>query len=116
MSSSNFEQGEIITAPIPFSNQVEVKLRPALVISPKKYNNKSEDIIVLKITSKGKDYPYDINLYKKDLKKGELYSESVIQVDFPVVIEIQSVVTSIGKISENKLLEVKQKLSELYEL
>ena len=113
---SNFEQGEIITAPIPFSNLIEVKLRPALIISPKKYNNKSDDIIILKITSKGKDYPYDINLYADDIEDGELHAESVIQADFPVVIETQQIVKRIGKISKEKLKEVKNKICELYEL
>ena len=116
MNSSNFEQGEIITAPIQFSNLVEIKLRPALIISPKKYNNQSNDIIVLKITSKGKDYPFDVELCPKDIENGELYSESVIQTDFPVVLEKQQVVKRIGKITKKKLEEVKQKISELYEL
>jgi len=116
MNSSNFDQGEIIVAPIPFSNLVQVKLRPALIISPKKYNNKSEDVIVLKITSKGNEYPFDINLYTKDLEVGELNLESVIQADFPVVIEKQSIVKSIAKINSKKLGEVKQKICELYEL
>ena len=116
MNSSNFEQGEIITAPIQFSNLVEIKLRPALIISPKKYNNQSDDIIVLKITSKGKDYPFDVELYPKDIENGELYSESVIQTDFPVVLEKQQVVKRIGKITKEKLKEVKEKMCELYEL
>ncbi|HNV01571.1 MAG TPA: type II toxin-antitoxin system PemK/MazF family toxin [archaeon] len=116
MSSSNFNQGEIIIAPIPFSNLVQAKLRPALVISSKKYNNKSEDIIVLKITSKGNEYPFDIALKTKDLDLGELNSESIIQADFPVVLEKQSIIKSIAKINQKKLEEVKQKICELYEL
>jgi len=116
MNSSSFEQGEIIVAPIPFSSQISAKIRPCLIISRKEYNNKTEDIIVLKITSKGKDYPFDIELKRKDLTKGELTQESVIQADFPVVIEKRSVTQSIGKISNQKLKEVKQKIKELYGL
>jgi len=116
MNSLSFEQGEIVIAPIPFSNQFSAKIRPALVISKKDYNNKSEDIIVLKITSKGKNYPFDIELKEKDLTVGKLTYESVIQADFPVVIEKKSIVQSIGKISKQKLKEVKQKIKELYGL
>jgi mRNA interferase MazF len=116
MNSSNFEQGEIITAPIPFSNLVEVKLRPALIISPKKYNNQSDDIIILKITSKGKNYPFDIDLFPSDIENGELHAESVIQTDFPVVIEKHQIAKRIGKITKSKLNEVKEKISELYEI
>ncbi len=116
MSSSSFEQGEIVVAPIPFSSQFSAKIRPALVISKEKYNNKSEDVIVLKVTSKGKDYPFDVGLSAKDFSAGKLKHESVIQADFPVVIEKRSISQKIGKVSSKKLKEVKQKLKELYEL
>lgn len=116
MNSSSFEQGEIVVAPIPFSTQLAGKIRPALVISKKTYNDKSEDIIVLKVTSKGKDYPFDVELKEKDLSSGKLKYESAIQADFPVVIEKRSVSQIIGKISAQKLKEVKQKIKELYEL
>ena len=116
MNSSNFEQGVIVVAPIPFSSQFSAKIRPALVISKKAYNGKSEDIIVLKVTSKGKDYPFDVGVSAKDFVAGKLKHESVIQVDFPVVIEKQSVSQKIGKISNQKLKEVKQKIKELYGL
>jgi len=116
MNSSSFEQGEIVVAPIPFSSQFSAKIRPALVISKKAYNNKSEDVIVLKVTSKGKDYPFDVKLSAKDFVAGKLKHESVIQADFPVVIEKRSVSQEIGKISAQKLKEVKQKIKELYEL
>jgi len=116
MNCSSFEQGEIVVAPIPFSSQFSAKIRPALIISKKEYNSKTGDIIVLKITSKGKDYPFDIELKEKDLTAGKLTYESVIQADFPVVIEKRSVAQSIGKISNQKLKEVKQKIKELYGL
>lgn len=116
MNSSSFEQGEIVVAPIPFSSQFSAKVRPALVISKKAYNDKSEDIIVLKVTSKGKNYPFDVELSAKDLAAGKLKHESVIQADFPVVIEKQSISQEIGKISAQKLKEVKQKIKELYGL
>lgn len=116
MNSLSFEQGQIIIAPIPFANQVEAKTRPALVLSNKAYNDFSEDIIVLKVTSKLKDYPFDISLLEKDLVLGKLKSESVIQADYPVVIEKKSIQNKIGTISSSKLQEVKQKIKELFEI
>ena len=115
MNSLSFEQGDVVVAPIPFSIHTSVKIRPTLVISKRGYNDKSEDIIVLKVTSKVKDYPFDIQLKEEDLLSGKLKQESAIQADFPVVIEKTSVSQKIGKISEQKLKEVKQKLKELYE-
>ncbi|MFH1588206.1 MAG: type II toxin-antitoxin system PemK/MazF family toxin [Candidatus Diapherotrites archaeon] len=116
MSSSSFEQGEIVIAPIPFSNLIEAKIRPALIISNREYNKSSEDIIVLKITSKVKDYPFDIELNEKDISEGTLKEESVIQTDFPVVIEKRSIAKPVGKITKQKLNEVKEKIKELYSI
>jgi mRNA interferase MazF len=116
MNSLSFEQGEIIIAAIPFSNLMEAKIRPALIISSRKYNKSSEDIIVLKITSKGKDYPFDIGLKEKDILEGTLKEESVIQIDFPVVIEKRSIAKAVGKITNQKLKETKAKIKELYSL
>ncbi len=116
MNYSNFEQGQIIIAPISFSNQIGAKIRPALVMSMKKYNQNSDDIVVFKVTSKGGDYPFDISLKESDVNEGKLKYESSIQVDFPVVIEKRSITGKIGKIPPEKLSEVKQKMREFYEL
>jgi len=56
----NFEQVDIAIAPVPFSNLVQAKVRPVLVISGKIFNPYSEDLIVLKITSAEKNYPFDV--------------------------------------------------------
>jgi mRNA-degrading endonuclease toxin of MazEF toxin-antitoxin module len=116
MSSSSFEQGDIIVALIPFSNLVQAKIRPALVISGKRFNSTSEDLIVLKITSKEKNYPFDVSLNPNDLDFGKLTQESAIMADFPIMIEKQNAKQTIGKISWKKLSEVKEKMKELYEL
>lgn len=116
MNSLNFEQGDIVVAPIPFSNLVQAKIRPVLVISGKKFNSSSDDLIVLKITSKEKNYPFDVPLNLNDLDKGKLTQESTIMVDFPIVIEKVIAQQIIGKITSQKLCEVKEKIIELYEL
>jgi mRNA interferase MazF len=116
MNSLSFEQGDIVVAPIPFSNLVQVKVRPVLVISGKKFNSSSDDLIVLKITSKEKNYPFDVPLNAVDLDKGKLTQESTIMTDFPIVIEKINIQQTIGKITSQKLSEVKEKIIELYEL
>ena len=116
MNSSNFEQGEIVVAQILYSEQIGIKTRPALVISNTKYNKDSEDIILLKITSKSKQTKYDIELINSDLTTGELTKESMIMTDNPVTTYREMITAKIGKISKNKLNQVKEKLAELYEI
>ena len=116
MSSLNFEQGDIVIAELLYSEQIGLKVRPALVISNTNYNKKSDDIILLKITSKEKKTKYDINLIAKDMAGGKLKLESQIMIDNPVTTYKGVIQTKIGKINQIKLKEVKQKICELYEI
>jgi mRNA interferase MazF len=116
MNSSNFEQGDLVVAHIMFSEQVGVKRRPALVISNSKFNKESDDLILLKITSKGSKTRYDVRLTPKDLEKGKLKTESQIMTDNPVTAYKKLIESKIGKISNQKLKEVKQKIRGLYGL
>ncbi|MCX6801851.1 MAG: type II toxin-antitoxin system PemK/MazF family toxin [Candidatus Diapherotrites archaeon] len=115
-NSSSFEQGNIVVADILYSQQVGCKRRPVLIISNSDFNRQSADIIVLSISSTPARAKYDVELENKDLEKGELRTESKILADFPTTIEKAVVSQEIGKISKQKLNEVKQKLKELYEL
>lgn len=116
MNSLNFEQGDIVVAEILYSEQIGLKTRPALIISNTKYNKKSEDIILLKITSQLKKTNYDIGLSNNDLESGQLTKSSMIMIDNPVTTYKEMIRRKIGKITKKKLSEVKEKLSELYEL
>ncbi len=116
MNSSSFKQGEIVVAQILYSEQIGIKTRPALVISNSRFNENSDDLILLKITSKSKRTGYDVQLTNKDVEEGELRAESQIMVDNPVTTYKEMIQTKIGKISAQKLKEVKQKIKELYEL
>ena len=113
---SSFEQGDIIIANILYSQQVGFKRRPVLVISNSKYNQQSEDLIVLSISSTEPKEKYDLKLANKDLVEGELMVDSKILTDFPTTIEKNLIAQRLGKISAQKLREVKQKIKELYEL
>jgi mRNA interferase MazF len=116
VNSSSFEQGDIVVANIVYSEQIGVKTRPALVISNTGYNKKSDDLILLKITSAGTKTQYDILLNNKNIEEGELKTESHIMVDNPVTTYKKLIQQKIGKITKQKLLEVKQKTKELYNL
>ncbi|MDD5147857.1 MAG: type II toxin-antitoxin system PemK/MazF family toxin [Candidatus ainarchaeum sp.] len=113
-SSLSFEQGGLVIATLLFAEQIGAKRRPALVISNSEFNKKSDDLILLKITSQAKKTQFDVALAQKDLERGELKTESQIMVDNPVTTYKQLIEHNIGKISGQKLKEVKQKIKELY--
>lgn len=93
------------------------KIRPLLVISNSDYNKRYADIVVLKVSSsKENPFPYNVDISQKDLAFGTLRNESTIMVDFPVTLEKEEVLVKIAHLSQSKLLAVKQKLKELYQL
>ncbi len=116
MNYSSFEQGSIVIAKLMFSNQQEAKTRPILIVSKTDYNQKSRDIVVLKITSADKKTAYAVKLSNKDMEKGELKNDSFISIDFVTTLEKNITGQEIAKISKEKLAEVKQKIRELYDL
>jgi mRNA interferase MazF len=116
MNSLNFEQGDIIVADLIFSEQVGAKRRPALVISNTKYNQTSDDIVVLKITSKGHSTEFDVGLDQSHLLSGEIKTESQIMTDNPATVYKKMAQIKIAQITPAKLTEVKTKLKRLYGL
>ena len=113
-SSSSFEQGDIAIASIVYSSHAGFKRRPVLVASNTDYNKYSEDLIVVSISSTPVKRKFDVKLTNDDLAEGELRLESKIITDFPTTIEKTLVSEKIGRISSQKLGEVKQKIRELY--
>lgn len=116
MKSSNYEQGDVVVANLLFAEQAGRKIRPAIVISKTGYNQQSEDIILLKISTKGYETEYDIGLTNKDLNGGKLQQDSKIMVDNPVTIFKDEIGMNFAKISESKLKEIKEKMKVLYNM
>ena len=113
MSGTQFEQGEILLVPFPFTNLSSIKKRPVLVISTSEYNKKNEDIITCGITSNLKDNECSILLTNKELLKGLLPKESRIKVDKLFTLEKSIVQRKFGKVKPSVLLEVRKELFKI---
>ncbi len=115
-ASLSFKQGTIAIADLFFSNQAERKRRPVLVISNSDHNQRSEDVLVMKITSAAKTGDFLIPLQQTDLEAGKLKKPSVVQSDFLVTIQKNLLTREIGKISAAKIAETKKELKKLFGL
>ena len=77
------ERGDIVWIDFdPQSGQEQRVKRPALILSPQKYNEKTSLCICLPITSKIKNYPFEVLLPDKLLANGVVLSDQIKSLDF----------------------------------
>ena len=82
--------------------------RPALVISPKIYNEKTSLFICVPITSKVKGYPFEVALPQGLEVKGVILSDQIKSLDYKV-----REATFICKLPQHTLQEVKKRIALL---
>ena len=96
------EQGDIILVRYPFSNLVDYKIRPALVISNSGFNKKF-DSWICPITSKKTEQCISL---KDSLAEGKLERESFAKANSIAVVEGDLVLKKIGKMGREKTAEI----------
>ena len=100
------QQQDLLLVPFPFSNQSGRKVRPVIVISNNEFNNHSEDVIVVGVTSNISMDRYSINLDNKDLEEGKLFTKCVIKVENILRLDRGLIIKKIGKTNKEKLKEI----------
>ena len=107
-------QKEIILLSYPFSNFQGNKVRPALVVSNNELNQKSDDCIVVPLTSVIKDEPYSINIEQKDLSSGKPIKLSRVRIDKIFSVEKNLIKMKIGILDEKIFKKIKKNLGRLF--
>ena len=101
-----FVRGDIIVLEFPFSNLMQVKRRPSLVIKVPK----GDDVIVCQITGRSYEKIVEISINKEDFHKGNLKVESFIRLDKIFSVEKSLIKYKIGSLKQEKLNEVMDKI------
>ena len=91
-------RGEVVVLEFPYSNLVQTKRRPSLIIKVPK----GEDVIVCQITGKPYEPKVEILLKKDDFEKGELRVKSYIRLDKIFSIEKSLIKYKIGLLKRDK--------------
>ena len=106
------ERGDLVFVNfIPQAGREEYGRRPALVLSPKPYNEKTGLAVVCPITSKTKGYPFEVSLPENSKVHGVVLADAVKNLDWRA-----RKASLAGHISEVALREVSQKLVILLQL
>lgn len=99
---TNFNHGDIILVPFPFTDQKSTKKRPAVVISSPAYNNERPDLIIMAVTSQIKPTSVIGEVTIQSWQEAGLLKPSIIK---PVIttIEKKLVIQSMGHLNQNDL-------------
>ncbi|WP_018085996.1 type II toxin-antitoxin system PemK/MazF family toxin [Desulfurispora thermophila] len=108
-----YKRGDILLIPIPFSDLTSHKKRPVLVLSNDNYNARTQDIVVVAITSNLTAKDYVVMLTRSDLDEGVLKVDSCIRVDKIYTLSQNIVISKFGVVKKHIIDAVREKLHEL---
>jgi mRNA interferase MazF len=104
----------LVLLPYPFTDQEGTKVRPALVISNDNFNKRSDDCVLVPLTTVIKPVPYSILISQQDLDSGKLLKTSMIRADKIFTIEKSLIIMDIGKINNKTFDKIKSELAKIF--
>lgn len=110
----NIKQKDIVLLPYPFTDLQRTKVRPALVVSNDFLNKKSNDCVMLPLTSIVKDEPFSILIFDNDLSSGKLLKPSCIKVNKIFTVEKRLIVMKIGTLNNEAFEKIKSELMKAF--
>jgi mRNA interferase MazF len=100
------QQKDILLVPFPFSNQQGNKVRPVLVFSNDQFNKRSEDVIVMAITSNISKDVFSVFLDSQDIVEGILRDDCCVKVESILKLDKNLIIKKLGGINEEKFKDV----------
>ncbi|MEK6840477.1 MAG: type II toxin-antitoxin system PemK/MazF family toxin [Nanoarchaeota archaeon] len=97
-----FVRGDVVVLDFPFSNLLQVKRRPALIVKIPK----GGDAIVSQITGKSQESSLEVQINKKDFKEGGLKIDSYLRLDKFFSIERSIIKYKAGSLKPEKFKEI----------
>ena len=106
-------QGDILLIPIPFTDLSSRKRRPVIVISNDDYNQRTDDIVVVAMTSNPRFVDFSFAISSDDLVEGRLNRPSKVRVDKIYTLSQGIVVRTFGRVNNRVLEQIRQMLTML---
>lgn len=105
-----FVKGDVVVLPFPFSNLINLRKRPALVLA----NLQGDDFIVCQITGESRKDNYSIELKEDNFVKRSLNKKSIIRPNKLFTADRSIILYKIGSLNKNKIKEVENKIIEIF--
>ena len=110
-----YKRGDIVLVPFPFSNQTATKKRPAVVISSSLYNEKTNDIVIIAVTSKVGKHAEVGECLVADWQSAGLLKPSAVKPAISTVEQVL-VLKKLGSLSANDIPSVDLMMKTLLDL
>lgn len=107
-----YDRFDIVVVPFPFTDSEQTKKRPALVISSKHFNIKSNAIVLTMVTS-ALHNPWPLDTEIKNLTSAGLPARSIIRMKL-FTLDQQLILNKIGKLGQEDKLIVSSQLDKLF--
>ena len=107
-------QKEIVLLPYPFSNLEKNKVRPALIVSNNVFNKKSDDCIMVPLTTIIKNEQYSLIINQEDFSFGKLLKPSRIRVDKIFTVQKNLIYIKNAKLKDGIFNKVKQEIDKMF--
>lgn len=108
----NYKKWDIVLVPFPFTDLSATKKRPALIISPNKYNN-YQDVVIAFVTSK-LNTQHRMGDYKiREWEKSNLPKPSMIRMKF-ATIDKSMIIKILGRLVKKDTGEFGQSLVDFF--
>jgi mRNA interferase MazF len=105
-----YEKGDVVVFQFPFSDVAESKKRPSLVVA----TLRGDHVILSQITGQPRPDPDLLELNSKDFQKGGISRDSFIRPSVLFTIHKSRIEYKAGKIKQEKIKEVQNKLLEVF--
>jgi mRNA interferase MazF len=107
------EQGEIVLIPVPFTDLSSSRRRPVIVVSNSTYNQLTDDIVVVAMTSNLTGTPYSFTITSADLISGSLNHPGRVRVDKVYTLAQRIVVKRFARVNAKVLDRIRSIFNDL---
>jgi mRNA interferase MazF len=107
------EQGDILLIPVPFTDLSSQKQRPVVVISNNAYNRKTDDVIVVALTSNPAPVEYGFVLDSSNLDLGTLNRPGKVRVDKIYALSQSIVIKRFGRVKQEIIEHIRDLLQQM---
>ena len=106
-------QRDIVLIPVPFTDLSSTRRRPVIVISNDDYNHKTDDVVVVAMTSNPIQKDYVLTITNDDLEIGQLNRPGQVRVDKVYTLNQRIIVKTFGRIDSPTFGRIRALLHKL---